>query len=538
MSINLTTNPITIQQSSVDYNYGRISLYPSNFLTSDTASLNYSSPNIIMKIVDSANGLNVNKSFIAKKIYINNNSIHGIGDGEIIIEHKDFIGNTSKLFVVIPTNKNNNIPTTDNAINTLIRNLNDKDNIDFNFNVNLENETGYYYYNNNNDHVIVLKKAIDITDFPQSSNSNSVFNSSNVTDIYEASTNAMKTDRGVVNSMSSKEDQIYIDCQPTGVSKETISSYNVPINSEYTENSATINFERSTTTIVFFGIACLMGYLVGPLIYKAAIINNIIRHIGNAKGYHENDDCKEDVSKHEQLLGGVDILLIICIFWIFSSMLSVGVISKTSIATASIYFLFLAISLMFGIYNSRQDKEYMSHETHNGDQYTLYEWFFEKNDTTKKIDTKCDYSFMNYNIAGIGKVVAEIFNRPNSIIALALIIILCYVGAYVIFDDTKTMKNLYSAIIIPHVFIVYIIFILAGLKKEASTEEASTEVDQGQGFFDKVRNFFSNPTEANTNFNGMVMSGGGSDNEDEFGSIFGGLLGMAAGILGIMAALE
>lgn len=528
MSINLTTNPITIQQSSVDYNYGRISLYPSNFLTSDTASLNYSSPNIIMKIVDSANGLNVNKSFIAKKIYINNNSIHGIGDGEIIIEHKDFIGNTSKLFVVIPANKNNNIPNTDNAINTLIRNLNDKDNIDFNFNVNLENETGYYYYNNdNNDHVIVLKKAIDITDFPQNSNSNSVFNISNVTDIYEASTNAMKTDRGVVNSMSSKEDQIYIDCQPTGVSKETISSYNVPINSEYTENSATINFERSTTTIIFFGIACLMGYLVGPSIYKAAIINNIIRHIGNAKDYPENDDCNEDVSKHEQLLGGVDILLIICIFWIFISMLSVGVISKTSIATASIYFLFLAISLMFGIYNSRQDKEYMSHETHNGRQYTLYEWFFEKN---KTVETKCDYSFMNYNIAGIGKVVAEIFNQPISLIELALAIILSYVGAYVIFDNTKTMKNLYSAIIIPHLFIVYIIFILAGLKKEASTEPSQGAVAK-KGLLDNIGKFFG--------FNvAEEISGGGSDNEDAFGSFFGGLLGMAAGILGIMAALE
>lgn len=530
-------NDSTTINGSIDYNFGRISLYPSNFLSGATASLNYSSPNIVVNINDNSSTLLLNKSFIAKKIYISDTDTHGIGNGEIIIEHKDFMSSSEKLFLIIPANKKNDIPETDNAINSLIRNLNDKDNIDFNFNVSLDNETGYYYYTHTDNnsivsHFIVFEKSVDVKDFPDSTTTPDELTqatAANNLPIYKSKSgsNAKKTDNGVVNSMSSKEDQIYIDCQPTGVSKETISSYNVPINSEYTENSALLNFERSTTTIVFFSIACLLSFLVGPTLYKTVIINNIIRHVGNLKPMIENDtkytDCHEDcdkgVYKNEQLLGGVDSLLVIMIFWIFIAMLGVGVHFKSSLTTTSLYFLMFSISMMLGIYNRRQDKTYMTHTTYNNIEYTLYEWFF---DTKKTLPENVDYNFMGYNIKGIGGIFQEVFRQWAKLIVFLLSIGLS-IGLIAGLLKGEA-RDLYGSIIMPILFIVYIIMLLAGLEKENENIHTKNEEPSGnmfKTFGNTVSNFFK-PAE------GMhIQGGGGSNDNNEISSSFMGLLGVS-----------
>lgn len=543
MSIDLTSN--TSISGSIDYDYGRISLYPSNFLSDGSVSLNYSSPNIIVNI-NSNDSMSLKKSHIAKKIYVNDSPVHSLnGNGEIIVEHKDFIGNSEKLFLIIPVNKKKGVPKTDNAINSLITNLDatNKVDIDFNFNVNLDNKTGYYYYTNTDSaniksHFIVFEKIIDINNLPNTSSVPTELDSaaSAQLTIYKGKSKANKTDKGVVNSMTSKEDQIYIDCQPTGVSKETISSYNVPINSEYTEKSALINFERSTTTIVLFSVACVLSFLVGPELYKTAIINNIIRHIGNQKptdndGNKYNgcdDNCDDNVYKNEQLLGGVDSILVIMIFWIFIAMLSVGVTTKTSITTSSIYFLMFSLSMMLGIYHKRQDKTYMTHTTYNDIEYTLYEWFF---DSKKNLPKEYDYDLMGYNINGIGGITQEVFRQWGKTIALGIVILVSYLIAFFVFlkDSKKVAKELYGSIVMPILFIVYIVLILAGLEKEAKKEQPVANKD---GILNTVGNFFGNlftPSEARTST--MTIAGGSSDDNNEFGKTVMTLFGVAAMIL-------
>jgi hypothetical protein len=561
MPIDLTSNNNNPINGSIDYNYGRISLYPSNFLSDGSVSLNYSSPNIIVNINDN-NSTQLNKSYIAKKIYINDTNTHGLGEGEIVIEHKDFMGNTEKLFLIIPANKKKNVPKIDNAINSLIGNLyaTTKSDIDFNFNINLDNKSGYYYYthtdNSIKSHFIVFEESIDIKDFPDTQPIPSELTAADAAaaapapafSIYKGENDANKTDKGVVNSMSSKEDQIYIDCQPTGVSKETISSYNVPINSEYTENSALLNFERSTTTIVLFSVACVLSFLVGPELYKMAIINNIIRHIGNPKGFLNKDDDGYDsdnedderVYKNEQLLGGVDSLLVIMIFWIFIAMLGVGVHFKSSLTTTSLYFLMFAISMMLGIYNKRQDKTYMTHTTHNDLEYTLYEWFF---DSKKNIYEKVDYNFMGYNIKGIGGITQEVFRQWAKLIAFLLASGLS-IGLIAGLLKGEA-RDLYGSIIMPILFIVYIILLLAGLEKEAKKEQSVKKVDNG--LLGTIGNFFGKlfPRENNVRGGGEnngVFIGGSSDDYNNFSDDFSkasiSLIGVAGIILTFASLVE
>ena len=276
--------------------------------------------------------------------------------------------------------------------------------------------------------------------------------------------------------------------------------------------------------------------MVGPELYKTAIINNIIRHIGNQKptdndGNKYNgcdDNCDDNVYKNEQLLGGVDSILVIMIFWIFIAMLSVGVTTKTSITTSSIYFLMFSLSMMLGIYHKRQDKTYMTHTTYNDIEYTLYEWFF---DSKKNLPKEYDYDLMGYNINGIGGITQEVFRQWGKTIALGIVILVSYLIAFFVFlkDSKKVAKELYGSIVMPILFIVYIVLILAGLEKEAKKEQPVANKD---GILNTVGNFFGNlftPSEARTST--MTIAGGSSDDNNEFGKTVMTLFGVAAMIL-------
>lgn len=85
---------------------------------------------------------------------------------------------------------------------------------------------------------------------------------------------------GVAKSLGEKkDDQIYIDCSPTGESSDKISTYNVPINSEYTENAQKIDFMKTTINICFSIIFLLIVYFLVPIIYKKIIIDNVNKYV-------------------------------------------------------------------------------------------------------------------------------------------------------------------------------------------------------------------------------------------------------------------
>lgn len=466
---NVTTS--LSESSSIDYNYGRISLYPSNFLSPSSVSLNFSTPSFVANI-----DTNLNTSFIAKKLYCGEKS-HGIGEAEVIIEHNDFTGaGNNKLYLIIPVKKNENLPISDNAMNTLFSMMDDnnKGNIDFNLNINLPDSTDYYYYKTNeNTHVVVFNHVIEVKDIPNSDNYATMLgidsNGRGNISIKKSSKNAQKTDRGIVNSMSSKEDQIYIDCQPTGVSSETIASYNVPINSEYTENADLISYQRTSTTMFFFTIAAVVGYLTGPEVYKLFIINPIIKRLSNDKDYGRcmdgPDNC--NANKNEILLGGIDTILLISFMWIFISILSVGVTHKSSLTTTSLYFVLIIISIILGIFNRRKDKEYMTHNNSKNISYTLYEWFF---DADKKIGMANDYDFVNYNILGTFDFFKDVLKQPTNLIYMAILVIGLYISTFLLLDDKSGTQSLFASIIMPVVTILMTIMVLYSKKVEEQVQ--------------------------------------------------------------------
>lgn len=489
---NVTTS--LSESSSIDYNYGRISLYPSNFLSPSSVSLNFSTPSFVANI-----DTNLNTSFIAKKLYCGKKS-HGIGEAEVIIEHNDFTGaGNNKLYLIIPVKKNENLPISDNAMNTLFSMMDDnnKGNIDFNLNINLPDSTEYYYYKiNDSTHVVVFNHVIEVKDIPNSDNYATMLGIDNTDNlgnisIKKSSKNAQKTDRGIVNSMSSKEDQIYIDCQPTGVSSETIASYNVPINSEYTENADLISYQRTSTTMFFFTIAAVVGYLTGPEVYKLFIINPIIKRLSNNKDYGQcsmygdnaNVNCK--ANNNEILLGGIDTILLISFMWIFISMLSVGVTHKSSLTTTSLYFVLIIISIIIGIFNRRKDKEYMTHNNSKNNPYTLYEWFF---DAEKDIKAN-DYDFVNYNILGTFDFFKDVLKQPTNLIYMAILVIGLYISTFLLLDDKSGTQSLFASIIMPVVTILMTIMVLYIKKVEEQVQVVGHVQVEEQGQYGFLGDF-------------------------------------------------
>ena len=73
-----------------------------------------------------------------------------------------------------------------------------------------------------------------------------------------------------------KEEDIYIDCQPTGVSDEEVSTYNIPLMSETSKQKQQLDFMKMTVNFVIFIVILIVASFGVPILYKAVVINKVI----------------------------------------------------------------------------------------------------------------------------------------------------------------------------------------------------------------------------------------------------------------------
>lgn len=69
----------------------------------------------------------------------------------------------------------------------------------------------------------------------------------------------------------------YLDCKPTGESAETIAHYQIPIQSEYTENAQKMDAQKTAMNFIIFIIIIAVVYLAIPPMYKFIIYDRIIQ---------------------------------------------------------------------------------------------------------------------------------------------------------------------------------------------------------------------------------------------------------------------
>lgn len=88
-------------------------------------------------------------------------------------------------------------------------------------------------------------------------------------------------------------DDIYIDCQPTGESAETINTYQVPVNSEYTRDASRIDLYKTTVQLCIVFTFMVVSYYAIPTVYKMIIIDLVNKFVLNPEDPKIAADAKE-----------------------------------------------------------------------------------------------------------------------------------------------------------------------------------------------------------------------------------------------------
>lgn len=281
--------------------------------------------------------------------------------GEIMIKHTH--SNENELFVYIP------VMVDPMAVSTPVGNLvsevaafasGDDTSVSFNLARALENETRAIQYSTGNVMAVVFVDPVYIPEYPDEFRGKPGFLPKPNMSVYS-----------IIPLNLENDDQIYIDCNPTGESADTIAAYNIPINSEYAKVSSKSMFERHATFAGMFLIALVGVYMVVPWFYRTYVIESIIE-------WYKNDDTREYICDSE--IVGDDGKMPKCaenriaesntIFWLFAiAIVSLhffeGIVKQDSTHLALSMYIFIAfIGAVLAIMMKSNDPRFYYHKTH------------------------------------------------------------------------------------------------------------------------------------------------------------------------------
>ena len=224
----------------------------------------------LIKNLDNNNKQSLNGVYASKTIQMDKvdykaeymyfaSGIHENDRVELVIEHSA-IGSNKKLFLCIPIQVQTSSPA--NSTSLFIKSEKD-DSIPFDLAGDLPDNIQAKTYADRDNKVLVLTTPIyvSLSEGIQIPTTNLPFTSQTPND----KTIDLHPDN-----------QIYIDCNPSGESAETIAAYNVPINSEYAKNEGKMNYERQAMYSGVFAIALVLIYFIVPWWYRTYVVESVI----------------------------------------------------------------------------------------------------------------------------------------------------------------------------------------------------------------------------------------------------------------------
>lgn len=219
-------------------------------------------------------------NYMHKQLYINqliHYNIDGITTnndnivGELIIEHHT-LTNTSRLYSCYLLETKPVLITDNNVIDNILTMVeNPADNLDVDLNTIIPKQDSCIVYKSKGNDVCVFTTPIMIN---TASKERIMENFTSTPTLFDIS----PTDGQFVvipGSNISKRDseEIYIDCNPTGVSEEEINTYTVPINSKMQSESQESDYMKTTVNYGLFMLTALISYIIVPLFYKNVVID-------------------------------------------------------------------------------------------------------------------------------------------------------------------------------------------------------------------------------------------------------------------------
>jgi len=276
--------------------------------------------------------------------------------GEIMIKHTH--SNENELFVYIP------VMVDPMAVSTPVGNLvsevaafasGDDTSVSFNLARALENETRAIQYSTGNVMAVVFVDPVYIPEYPDEFRGKPGFLPKPNMSAYS-----------IIPLNLENDDQIYIDCNPTGESADTIAAYNIPINSEYAKVSSKSMFERHATFAGMFLIALVGVYMVVPWFYRTYVIESIIEWYDRTKssGYickNQDDfpECAETRIAQSNTIFWILAMLIVSLHFFE------GIVKQDSTHLALSMYIFIAfIGAVLAIMMKSNDPRFYYHKSH------------------------------------------------------------------------------------------------------------------------------------------------------------------------------
>jgi len=273
------------------------------------------------------------------------------GIGELIIEHKEITGYGTLYTCFLLKFVNNNIESNDLDKLFNMYNNNNQNSVLFNLNKTIPPQDYCIVYKPTN----LITTMVFTTPIYLNKNSYNIFfdqknsflpNSlfGNYSDNYIVLPKANISQRG--------EEEIYIDCTPTGESAETIATYNVPIQSEYTRDWGKLDFMKTTIQLLLVFILILTTYFGVPIMYKRVVVDNINRLISNEIHSIRTKNGKIYAGKHIRNISVDSVLLFFSsVIIVFSFLFSVSSKNYNYLQYNVYFFIFGILSIAIIAFN-------------------------------------------------------------------------------------------------------------------------------------------------------------------------------------------
>ena len=250
--------------------------------------------------------------------------------GEIVVEHTNTNKQMQKVYSCFLvkeidsniTEENPKGDTTDNSLDNLVRMVNNKLQPEQTFDLSsvIPEQTHSIHYVDGENHIFVFTNPIEInkdtanffkTKLAPKTKLFSIYptnESSNKTLFYGSETIVLKKPQKTKDNktktgddVDTKEegfriiegidDDIYIDCSPTGESDETIKAYKIPIDSEYSDHKNQIDGFKMITHFFMFILITLLSFFTIPKLYKNFVVDRFNKeNLNNSRTRIFNED--------------------------------------------------------------------------------------------------------------------------------------------------------------------------------------------------------------------------------------------------------
>jgi hypothetical protein len=242
--------------------------------------------NNVLKVTTDSNGNNFNSEIV----------------GELVLEFSSLTREANAYVCYFLVNDSTLVVNSQkNDIDSIVDLISGKKNKSINISTNLNNtvsqQSETIIYKNKSDVVIVYTNPISIN----SNTAATIRNFATKTTLFPTSpVNRIYETLNAASIESSSGDDIWIDCNPTGESNETIATYNVPINSEYTQNAAKLDLMSMTLHLVVLSFFMALSYFLVPTIYKKLVIDSVNKFVTNPARFPNSEKDRKDLALNRQ----------------------------------------------------------------------------------------------------------------------------------------------------------------------------------------------------------------------------------------------